>query len=186
MFITEDSIETLGANLSLQSLRQGGLSMMGGLIYIDTEGNIKAQGDLSVAGKLAVNIISPLPTSDLTINNASGSSVMSINQTGDIVASGSGTFTKLNFSLIQPALAVSDTEIIASSSAGIAEIAPYQSEVTIDNALVTGKSVIYITPTGTPSAQTPFLIRQAPQESFTVGVQSPTNHSINFNWLIIN
>jgi hypothetical protein len=172
MFVTQNSIETLGADLSLQSLRQGGLAIMGGLINIDTQGNIKVQGDLSVTGKIAVN-------------NQSGVNVLSVNQTGDLVASGSGTFTKLNLSLIQPALAVSATEIIASSSAGIANIAPYQVEVTIKNDLVTDKSVIYITPVGTPSAQTPFLMRQIPQE-FTVGVQSPTDHSLNFNWLIIN
>ena len=186
MFITENSIETLGADLSLQSLRQAGLSIMGGLVYIDTEGNIKVQGNLSVMGKLVANTISPLPTSDLTINNANGSAVLSVNQVGDVIASRSGTFSKLNLNFVQPALAISATEMIASSSAGIANIAPYQSEVTINNALVTNKSIIYITPVGTPSAQTPFLMHQVPQESFTVGVQSPTNHHIDFNWLIIN
>jgi hypothetical protein len=116
------------------------------------------------------------------------------------VASGSGTFTKLNFNLVEPVLAVSSTEVIASSSAGIAHIAPYQAEITIRNPFVTDKSVIYITPVGTPSAQAPFLIRQTPKNpaspasprgepqdgSFTVGVQSPTDHSLQFNWLIIN
>jgi site-specific recombinase XerD len=189
MFITENSIETLGTDLSLQSLKLGGLSVMGGLVYIDTEGNVKIQKDLSVSGKLAVNIISPNPLSDLTVKNASGSSVLSISQLGDMIASGSGTFAKLNFNLVAPALAVSATEAIASSSAGIANVAPYQSEITIKNPLVTDKSVIYITPVGTPSSQAPFLMRQNSQEqnnSFTVGVQSPTNHPIYFNWLIIN
>ncbi len=194
MFITENSIETLGTDLSLQSLKQGGVSIMGGLVYIDTNGNLKTQGDVAISGKLAVNIISPLPTSDLVINNASGSGVLSISKTGDITASGSGTFAKLNFSLVQPVLALSPTEAIASSSAGVANITPYQSELTIKNALVTDKSVIYITPVGTPSAQTPFLMRQIPngpalsgtEGSFTVGVESPTNHPLNFNWLIIN
>lgn len=193
MFITENSIEALGADLSLQSLRQGGLSVMGGLVYIDTEGNVKIEGNLSVTGKLAVNIISPLPSADLVVNNASGSSILSINQAGDVVASGSGTFAKLNFNLVAPVLAISSTEVIASSSAGATSIAPFQSEITIRNALVTNKSVIYITPVGTPSAQTPFLMRQQGLDSsssqfgsFTVGVQSPTNHSLDFNWLIVN
>ncbi|MBI2613461.1 MAG: site-specific integrase [Candidatus Levybacteria bacterium] len=185
MFITQNSIETLGTDLSLQSLRQGGLSIMGGLVYIDTHGNISTQGDLTVLGKLAVNIISPLPTSDLVVNNASGSGVLSINQKGDLISSGSGTFAKLNFSLVQPVLAVSATEAIASSSAGVANIAPYYAELTIKNALVTNESVIYITPVGTPSAQSPFLMRQLPAE-FTVGVQSPNKNPIPFNWLIVN
>ncbi len=186
MFVTENSIETLGTDLSLQSLRQGGLSIMEGLVYVDTQGNVKIQGNLSVSGKLAVNIISPLPTSDLVINNASGSSVLSVSQTGDVVASGSATFSKLNFSLVSPVLAISATEVIASSSAGVANIAPFQSEITIRNPFVTDRSVIYITPVGTPSAQTPFLMRQTAQNSFTVGVEGPTKNPIPFNWLIVN
>jgi site-specific recombinase XerD len=185
MFITKNSVETLGTDLTLQSLRQAGLSIMGGLVYINTEGNIQVQGNLSVMGNLVANTISPLPTSDLTVNNANGSAVLSVNQAGDVIASGSGTFSKLNLNFVQPVMAISPTEILASSSAGIADISPYQAEVTINNALVNNKSIIYITPVGTPSAQTPFLMRQTPR-SFTVGVQSPTDHSIEFNWLIIN
>lgn len=191
MFITENSMETLGTSLSLQSLRQGGLSIMGGLVYVDTDGNLKIQGDVTIGGKLAVNIISPLPASDLVINNASGSGVLSISKYGDVIASGSGTFSKLNFNFVEPALAVSPTELIASSSAGVANITPYYDEVTIRNPLVTEKSVIYITPVGTPSAQTPFLTRQtskglSSEGSFTVGVDSPNKNPIPFNWLIIN
>lgn len=184
MFIAQNYIETLGSDLSLQSLRQGGLSIMGGLVYVDTQGNIKVQGDLSISGKLAVNTISP--SSDLVINNINGSSVLSVSQMGDVRASGSGTFAKLNLSFIQPALAISPTEAIASSSAGSANITANQSEVTIRNDFVTEKSVIYITPVGTPSAQTPFLINQTPRKSFTVGIQSPTDHPLGFNWLIVN
>jgi site-specific recombinase XerD len=186
LFITQDSIERLGADLSLQSLRQGGLSIMGGFVYIDTQGNVNTRGDLTVAGKLTVNVISPLSTSDLVINNSNGSSVLSVSQAGDMIASGSGTFTKINFSRTAPVLVVSDTEVIASSSAGTASIRPSRSEITIDNVLVTEDSIIYITPAGTPGDQTPSLINQIPQRSFTVGIQSPTDHILDFNWLIIN
>ncbi len=195
MFLAGNSIEVLGAELSLQSLRQGGLSIMGGLVYVDTEGNLAIEEDVTVKGNLAVNTISPLPDSDLVINNSSGSGVLSINQKGDLVASGSATFSKLNLSLVQPALALSPGELIASSSAGVANIAPFYSEVTIKNRLVTDESVIYITPVGTPSAQTPFLMRQVPDGTwlgqqpfgeFTVGVQTPTSKPIPFNWLIVN
>ncbi|MBI4096558.1 MAG: site-specific integrase [Candidatus Levybacteria bacterium] len=154
-FIADNSIEVLGADLSLQSLRQGGLSIMGGFVHVDTDGNLKTKGNLSV--------------------------------------SGTGTFAKINFSLVAPALALSPTELIASSSAGTAKISPHQTEVTIRNTFVTENSVIYVTPVGTPSAQTPSLIRQAPNESasnqeasFTVGIQSPTLNPIPFNWLIVN
>lgn len=107
--------------------------------------------------RTTANIISPL---------ASGPNTLSINP--------------INQSVPSP------TKLIASSSAGKASIEPFQTEATIINTLVTDNSLIYITPVGTPSAQSPFLIRQVPQQSFTVGVQSPTKNPISFNWLIIN
>lgn len=190
--LSSNSINVLGHDLELQPLRQGGISFLSGLLTIDNNGNLKTLGnadfakDVSIKGKLAMNIISPLPDSDLVVNNASNSAVLSVNQVGDLIASGSGTFSKLNLSLVQPALAVSQTEVIATGSAGVTSINPYQTEITIKNHIVTDKSLIYITPVGTPSAQSPFLIRQTNQESFTVGIQTPILKETSFNWLIVN
>jgi hypothetical protein len=185
MFLTQNSLETLGSDLSIQSLRQGGLSIMAGLLYIDTDGNIKAKGDVEIQGNLAVNVISPIPGSDLSFNNASGSAILSINQTGDLTSSGSATFSKLNLNLVKPALALSPIEVIASSSAGVTSIKKNQKEMTIINSIVTDQSLIYISPVGTPSAQLPFLLRQN-EESFTVGVEKKTIEELFFNWLIVN
>ena len=215
LILANDSINVLGSDLSLQPLRQGGLSIMGGLVYIDTDGNLKVGGNaefaknVTVKGTLTANVISPLPGNDLTlslghsdqplassssqiqntkykIQNTDGSDVLSVNQLGDLVASGAATFSKLNLDLVQPALAVSPTEVVATGSAGTAQITPYQTQVTIDNALVTAKSLIYITPTSSTNNQVLYLLRQVPGKSFTVGMQNPSVTPIPFNWIIVN
>ncbi len=203
LILANNSINVLGSDLNLQPLRQGGLSIMAGLFHIDTDGNLQVGGNaefaknVTVKGTLAAGIISPLPGNDLTVNLSSNSSsltvlgasnaaVLNINNLGDVIASGAGTFAKLNLSLVQPALAVSPTEIVATGSAGTASIAPYKTQVTIDNVLVTDKSLIYITPTSSTNNQVLYLLKQIPDESFTVGMQNPSIMPIPFNWIIVN
>ena len=173
--------------------------------------------DVSVRGKLSANIISPLPDQDLILHlgrwrgndldssevdglprggklevqNSSDSAVLSVNQAGDLTSSGSGTFAKLNL-FTQPVEAVSDTEVVATSSAGTAILKRYRTELTISNPLVTDKSLIYITPVGNTNGQALYLLRQVPastaggKESFTVGVAAPAIADIKFNWIIVN
>ncbi len=206
LILSNNSINVLGANLELQPLRQGAFSIMGGLLYIDTDGNLKASGnaefakDVTVKGNLMAGTIAPIPDQDIVINlgtsegsnssftirNSSNSAVLSINQSGDLISSGSGTFNKLNLSIIQPALAVSPTEIIATGSAGIATISAYQKEITIDNTLVTDRSLIYVTPKIDTYNIVLYLLRQVPGNSFTIGVNTPLSKDMPFNWLLIN
>jgi hypothetical protein len=201
LILASNSINVLGSDLNLQPLRQGGLSVMAGLFYIDTNGNVTTQGDATIKGTLYANTISPIPGSDLAINlgsisgfinpslmvnNASGAALLTINQKGDLVASGTATFGKLNIGgLIAPALAVSPTEVIATGSAGTGVINTGRTQMTINNVLVSDKSLIYITPTST-TTQTIFLLRQVSGESFTVGIQNPSLTPIKFNWIIVN
>ncbi len=124
--------------------------------------------------------------SSFIIHNSSNSAVFAVNQKGDIASSGSATFGKLNFNLIPQALAVSPTEVIATGSAGTATIIGNKPELTINNALVTENSLIYLTPIGTPSGQVPFLSRQLPGKPFTIGLPQTTTKDTYFNWLIIN
>ncbi|MCL6096364.1 MAG: site-specific integrase [Patescibacteria group bacterium] len=204
LILAGNSINVLGGDLQIQPLKQGGLSVMAGLFYIDTNGNVKVGGnaefakDVTVKGTLATNVISPIPGNDLTfklatgsgilntkykIQDTSGSDILSINQQGDLIASGAGTFGKLNLGLVSPAFALSNTEVIATGSAGTASIRAYQTQITIDNPLVTEKSLIYITP---KSSQATYLMRQVPGVSFTVGISTPSLIDVPFNWIIVN
>ncbi len=221
--MNENSINTLGATLEIQPLRQGDISFMAGKVKIDTDGNVDINGNLNLAGtinavegvfngirtnNLATNIISPLPDSDLIIQlgndgsashsgnlriaNASGEEVVKISGEGNIVASGSATFDKLNFNLVGEALANTDTTAIATGSAGFATINRNKPELTIYNENITKDSLIYITPFGNTQNKVLHLLRQVPQTettdgSFTVGISgTPATIDIQFNWLIVN
>ncbi|MCL5439097.1 MAG: hypothetical protein M1268_03865, partial [Patescibacteria group bacterium] len=217
--MTGNSINVLGTDFEIQPLRQGGISMMGGKVYIDIDGNMRVDGntefakDLKVKGTLVTNIISPIPESDLIIKlgsnsqgiqnsefriqNSSGSAVLTVNQKGDVTASGSarfaediearrGTFAKLNLNLIAPAFAISNSEAIATGSAGVATISAHLNELTINNPLVTEKSLIYITPVSDTDNQVLYLRRQKPGESFTVGIGQGATKPMPFNWMIVN
>ena len=198
--VADNSINVLTGDLNLQPLRQGGLSIMAGLIYVDTNGNMAIGNDLTVHGNLFANNISPLPGKDLTltlssssaqqklvVKGASGSGVLAIDSLGNLISSGAASISKLNInSIVAPALAVSDTEVVATGSAGTAKITSYKKEITIKNKEVTKDSLIYITPTANTQNQVLYLLRQVPGESFTVGVSSTTLTDIPFNWIIVN
>ncbi len=204
--IAQNSINVLGADLALQPLRQGGINLENGALAIDTNGNLTVNGKAVFNKTILASVVSPLPNQDLNINlggepnssssanknsqfiirNSSNSAVLSFNQNGDIQASGAATINKLNFNLVQPALAVSDTEVVATGSAGQFQINAYQKEITIDNTSVTANSLIYITPVGNASTQAPYLLRQVPGESFTVGISTYDINATKFNWLIVN
>jgi hypothetical protein len=202
LILANNSINVLGGDLNLQPLRQGGISIMAGLVHIDSDGNAVFNKDLSVKGTLFANVISPIPgsnltlttgNSDLEVRGTSNSAVLSVNNLGDLVASGAGTFSKLNLGLIQPAFAISPNEVIATGSAGVVALKANQTNVTVQNSLVTQHSLIYITPVGETLGQNLYLLRQTPQDesketlgSFTVGVSTALPTDTRFNFLIIN
>lgn len=213
MKIADNSINTFGADLNLQPLRQGNLSIMGGLVSVDAQGNLSVLGnatfakDVTVKGKFSAGIISPLANSDLEIKlgdnsgvnesklkitDASGSAKFSINQLGDVIASGAAQFG--NLKIIRGAQAdTSLTSTTASGSAGTATIKANQTERTIITPYVTENSLIYISPTSSTYGSTPYIARQTDENpnngskgSFTVQIQSAISTDIKLNWWIVN
>jgi hypothetical protein len=209
LVIADKSINVLGADLQIQPLRQGGVDFLAGLVKIDVDGNLSVSGNatfaknVSIQGILSANILSSFYGGDLTlklngssadgsplqhlsVKNSSNSSVFTITSAGDFIASGAGTFNKLNLTLFPKALALSSTEVIATGSAGVATVSAHQSELTINNTAVTDKSLIYITPRSDTGNNSLFLMRQVPGVSFTVGHNIPSVLPIPFNWIIVN
>src|SRR6185437_12124901 len=99
--ITSDSLDTIATDLNIQPLRQGNILFQGGLVAIDTQGNLKVNGnatfgqDITVNGQIATGVIAPIPNQDLTvklknkanqvgsnmvITNANGNHIVQINQ----------------------------------------------------------------------------------------------------------
>ncbi|MCX6782986.1 MAG: hypothetical protein NTZ20_03255, partial [Candidatus Levybacteria bacterium] len=122
MIFADNSLNVLGADLELQSLKQGGISIAGKMIYIDANGNINSKGnatfakEVNIGGTLSTNTISPNKDSDLVINlpevsktnqdfskkgsnfivnNASQSAVFALDQEGNMQASGSADFKNI-------------------------------------------------------------------------------------------
>jgi site-specific recombinase XerD len=200
LILANNSINTLGSNLQLQSLRQGNLSIMAGLVSIDTNGNLKVKGNATFAknvtihGTLQAKIIAPIPESDLrlklnnnsnlTIQNTSGNNNLTINHLGDIASSGSGKFA--NLAIIRNAQADNSlTQTTASSSAGTAVISTHETERTIINPFVKEDSLIYLTATSDTRGLTPYIARQT-KDSFTISIPYAINSDIKINWWIIN
>jgi hypothetical protein len=198
---------------------------MGGLVAIDTEGNLTVSGnatfakDVSIRGNLEASIIKPVPDSDLVIqlrgttqNNAldsgqrgsaftvadeTGSAKFSVNNIGDLIASGSGKFMGLatnSLKIVRGAQAdTSFTETTASGSAGTAVITAQETERTIVTPFVQDNSLIYITPVSDLQGVTPYIARQTVENkntgsrgSFTIQIPSTVAHDIKLNWWIIN
>lgn len=217
MILADNSINTYGSDLRLQDLAQGKLSIMGGLVSIDTRGNLSVRGDaffaknVKVKGKLAANIIAPLPDSDLVVQlkdkknndiktgisgsqnfivkNSSNSGVFAVNNLGDLIASGSGKFSKIAadaFKIIRGAQAdTSLVETIASSSAGTATITAYETERTIISPFVNEESLIYVSAASDTYGNSPYIARQT-KDSFTISITKPVSREIKVNWWIIN
>lgn len=210
LIISENSLNTVGTDLSLQSLRQGNLSLMGDLVKIDTEGNLSVAGnatfakDVTIKGKLAANVIAPVPDQDLLfqlpeekpgksnkfeIQTATGSGVLSINQIGDVIASGSGKFANIaakTFSIIRGAQAdTSFTRTEADGSAGVAVITAYETERTIVSPYMKPNSLVYITAISDTQNVTPYIARQT-ANSFTIQIPRSVTKDIKLNWWILN
>lgn len=210
LHIDDNSINTIASDLNLQPLRQGNLSIMGGMVVIDTEGNLNVNGnanfakDVTVKGKLAAGIIAPVPQEDLLISlpnkddrsgsslivkNATGGAVLAINQSGDLLASGEGKFNALaskTFKVIRGVQAdTSLTETVADGSAGTGVITAYERERTIRTQYVSEQSLIYVTATSNTQQVTPYVARQS-DNSFTVQIPETVTKDITFNWWIVN
>ncbi len=184
---------------------------MAGAVKINIDGTLAVYEDalfhksLTVKGNISANVLSPLPDNDLAVNlaqsatnsgrftvtNASNSAVFAVNSNGNLQASGSGTFSKLNFNLVGQAIASGQYQAQATGSAGTAILKKQTNELTISNPLITENSLIYITPAQQTQNLVLYLMRQrAPQQnvdgSFTVGISGTATQDILFNWLIVN
>ncbi len=192
------SINTSAGPLMIQSNGFNGVDFLGGKVAIETSGNLKVNGnaffakDVTVKGKLAANIIAPVPGSDLTVQNNNGTNVVSVNQRGDVSASGAGKFANIN--IVRGAQAdTSATETKANGSAGKGIIKAKQKERTISTPYVNNQSLIYVTATSDTQKMNLYVARQKAEDpangnkgSFTIQIPTGVNKDISFNWWIVN
>ncbi len=211
----QTTINTTSGPLKIQSDGFNGIDFLHGKISIDTKGNLNVTGnalfakDVTVKGRLATNIIAPIPGSDITIkldaanqtkqkdssfiiHGSEGKNVLKVTTQGDVSASGSGNFANIN--IIRGVQAdTSNTQTTADGSAGKGLIKAKQKERTIYTPFVTKHALIYVTATSDTQAMTPYVARQSPQDnargtkgSFTIQIPKGVNKDITFNWWIVN
>jgi len=195
-----NSIDTLSAPLSLQSLAMAPIEMMAGLFSIDTQGNVLILGNLYVAGRIDSSGLTLKPS---TINNSeqdasSSASLLSLrNENGDEVAginaSGSAQFNSVTTGQIVIAgaqeasrSATMDNGVITTNAtAGSATIPAGYDEIIINNPNVTNYTLVYITPTS--STQNNVLYVKSKDEGvFTVGFNQAISTKVDFNWWVIS
>ena len=210
--LTEDgsaTINTSTAPLKLQAHGLHGLDIMDGKLVVDTKGNLEVNGsavfakDVTVKGKLAANIIAPVPGSDLAIQNRQGNDVVAINEKGNISASGTGQFAKAveskegsfgGLKIVRGVQAdASKTVTHAEGSAGKGTIKAHEIERTIYTPYVTEDSLIYVTPTSNTQNVAPYVARQiianpvkGIEGSFTIQIPYELAKDVSFNWWIVN
>lgn len=189
------TINTSSGPLKFQSDGFNGVDFMNGKVAIAPNGDLEVNGnaffakDVTVKGKLAANIIAPVPGSDLTVENNKGKSVVKVTQDGDVEASGSGQFANIN--IVRGVQAdTSATETKTDGSAGKGIIKAKQKERTIYTPYVTKQSLIYVTATSDTQKTSLYVARQTASEdgkgSFTVQISNNVSKDITFNWWIVN
>ncbi len=155
--LSNNSLYTLGDDLSIQPFRQGGVNFLGGLISFDTDGkavfkeDVTFEKNVGVAGVLSAKTVA---STELQL--------------------GQGTTT-----------VISDTEVTATAAAGLVTLKKNTDHVKVNNPLVRDNSFIFITPK-TKTVLQLFLLDQAEGTSFTVGVDGKSTEDIKFNYLIVN
>jgi hypothetical protein len=170
-----NTINSLSAPLEIQSLAMAPVEIMGGLVSIDTQGNMQIAGNLNVGGDLAVAGKITTPKLDTEIINATGSATLNSVTTPQLVVAASDATVSGT---------IINGVITTNSTIGKATIAAGTSEIIIQNPKVTDYTLIYVTPTS-PTDNNVLYVKSKTVGQFVVGFTNPINTDTNFNWWIV-
>jgi len=199
------SLNTLTAPLEIQSAATQPLSIMAGLVTIDTSGNVNIAGDLQVAGQIQAKGL-VLSNEDTQAESGFGKLLTLLDESGESVAeidaSGSAKFAALETEKLtiesedtEPILTVDGVIYRTSAFAGRAIVPAHEEHVKIENVNISKDSLIYITPTSSTGLRTLFIKEQEGCEEdttglcipyFMVGFDRAQRSDIGFNWWIID
>ncbi|KKP36848.1 MAG: hypothetical protein UR27_C0012G0005 [Candidatus Peregrinibacteria bacterium GW2011_GWA2_33_10] len=121
--------------------------------------------------------------SDADISEGSSGGT-TVDEQGNITASGSATFAKLNISGMDDATAT----VSATSSATIGEatMSAGVKTISIETTAVTDQSLIYVTPQSSTNNQVLYVKTKTPGIGFTVNIDTAISKDVKFNWWIVN
>jgi len=188
--LTVNSIDTLSAPLSIQSLAMAPVEIMAGKVRVDTNGDVTISGNLFVAGKIE--------SSGLTLKDAGGFGELlnledgSGNQVGSISASGSAEFNSVTADRLiiagagaTPVLPDVSGEIQTNATVGSAIIPAGITEITIRNPNISDYTLVYITSTSSTQNNALYVKSKGPG-FFTVGFSDPITLDVTLNWWVID
>ena len=196
--ISETGIETITEPLYINKSKLANVDIMAGALVITTSGDVVVSSNLTVAGILGASTIRPI-VGNLTLSleqiaSASGFGKLIVkgidektvvfDEQGNITASGSATFAKLNISGMDDATAT----VSATSSATIGEatMSAGVKTISIETTAVTDQSLIYVTPQSSTNNQVLYVKTKTPGIGFTVNIDTAISKDVKFNWWIVN
>jgi hypothetical protein len=177
LIIQTNSLNTISAPLSLQSLAMAPIEMMAGKLRIETNGDVKIQGNLYVAGVIESQGLTVKDDSDIQVAmvDASGSAEFKKISTGNLIIAGGEATTSATLAGL-----VTRTN----ATAGVAILPAGTAEMIIENPSITNYTLVYITPTSSTNNQV-LYIKSKETGKFIVGFNNPIDADVSFNWWII-
>jgi len=164
-------IETTTSPLEIQPLRQQAVSIMGGLLVIETDGTMKVEGEARFAKDVKVTGVL---------------SASSIRGLGDnINVSGSATFDRIAISE-KSIETESDTIVEAKGTAGLVKLKEGETQIKIKSDKVKDASLVFITPKGSTAGETLYIKEQVDGQFFIVAIENAVDRDMEFNFLIVN
>ena len=191
-----NTINSLSTPLQIQSLAMAPVEIMGGLISIDTKGNMQIAGNLYVAGRIKSSGLTLKDDPMFNTEASQSASLLSLqdvsgNQVSSVDASGSANFNSIAASQFVVAAGTDATNsavingvITTNATAGSATIQGGISEITIKNPKVTDYTLVYVTPTS-PTQNNVLYVKSKSAGQFIVGFTNAINTDTNFNWWIV-
>jgi len=179
--IQDNFIATSNSALYIQPNNTGSVHIMGDTLVVADNGEVKINGNLTVAGSVFANLLqaSEIETQKLT---AAEATIDDLRSTKLNIATDSGTIIA-NSNDIN--IATASSQLTSNATAGTATLPTGKTELIISTSKITANSMVYLTPVGSTSNQV-LYVKEKTADHFTVALDQPLDHDVNINWWIIN
>jgi|GEM_PF-2482322 len=187
-----NSIDTLTAPLSIQSLALAPVEIMAGKIRIETNGDVYIAGNLYVAGRVESTGLTVKTSADMTRTDLVRVEDEAGNLAAGISASGSAQFKELasdkiviaGASVATDSATLQNGEINTNASAGSGILPAGQKEIAIVSPNIKSESLVYVTPTSDTKNYV-LYVKAKEDGRMVVGFNRTLDIDVYFNWWVI-
>ncbi|BCX15076.1 MAG: hypothetical protein KatS3mg088_759 [Patescibacteria group bacterium] len=187
-----NSINTLSAPLSIQSLALAPVEIMAGKIRIDTNGDVYIEGNLYVAGRVESSGLTIKPKADGTGSDPVRIEDEAGNLQATLTASGSAQFKEVasdkiviaGASIASNSASLINGQIETNATAGSGILPAGQKEIAIISPAIKADSLVYITPTSDTKNYV-LYVKSKEDGKMVVGFNRALDIDVSFNWWIV-